>query len=75
MNELSEFHSGSKKNPEKKYQYELFDVPKLKAPLSILRYNLNFEFEDSYPAKIPQDFARDMIKMYSKTDDLVWDGA
>ena len=44
------------------------------SPLSILRYNLTFEFEDNYPAKMPKDFARDMILLYSKEGDYVWDG-
>ncbi len=48
--------------------------PKLKAPLGILRYNLNFEFEDDYPAKIHPDFVRDMIKLYSHEGYVVWDG-
>lgn len=47
---------------------------KLYSPLSVLHYNLTFEFDDNYPAKIPKDFARDMITLYSKEDDIVWDG-
>lgn len=46
----------------------------IKSPLSVLWYNLNFLFEDDYPAKMLQDFARDMILLYSKEDDIVWDG-
>jgi len=47
---------------------------KIKAPLNILWYNVNFKFEDNYPAKMPRDFARDMIELYSKEGDIVWDG-
>ena len=47
---------------------------KIKSPLSVLKYNLNFLFEDDYPAKMNADFARDMILMYSHEGDLVWDG-
>ena len=54
--------------------YEPINPPELKAPLGILRYNLNFEFEDKYPAKIHPDFVRDMIKLYSKEGYVVWDG-
>ena len=54
---------------------EKFDViEKLYSPLSVLHYNLRFRFQDNYPAKMPEDFARDMIYLYSKEDDTVWDG-
>jgi len=49
-------------------------VRKIKSPLSVLHYNLRFEFEDNYPAKMPEDFARDMITLYSNEGDIVWDG-
>jgi len=71
MSELKEFHITKQKS---KHDYELFEEAHIKAPLSILHYNLNYEFEDNYPAKMPVDFARDMIKMYSHVDDIVWDG-
>lgn len=44
------------------------------SPLQILYYNLNTKFTDPYPAKMPEDFARDMIEFYSKPGELVWDG-
>lgn len=47
---------------------------KIKAPLNVLWYNVNFEFLDDYPAKMPVDFARDMIKLYSNKGDMVYDG-
>jgi len=47
---------------------------KIYSPLSVLHYNLTFEFDDNYPAKMPKDFARDMITLYSKKYDVVWDG-
>jgi len=53
-------------------EYEIKD--EIKSPLNVLWYNMNFEFKDNYPAKMSEDFARDMIKIYSKPDDLVWDG-
>lgn len=59
----------SKEFPDR---YEITD--KLKAPLNKLTYNLNFLFEDDYPAKMPADFARDMILLYSNEGDWVWDG-
>ncbi len=54
---------------------EKFNVrEKLYSPLSVLHYNLRFRFEDDYPAKMPEDFARDMIYLYSKENEVVWDG-
>lgn len=47
---------------------------KMFSPLQKLTYNLTFEFDDNYPAKMPKDFARDMITLYSKENDVVWDG-
>jgi DNA modification methylase len=58
---------------EKAKKYKLFDQVKIKAPLSVLHYNLRFDFPDNYPAKMPDDFARDMIKLYSHAGDTVWD--
>jgi len=49
-------------------------VNEIKSPLNVLWYNLNFEFKDKYPAKMSADFARDMIKIYSKPGNVVWDG-
>ena len=51
--------------------YEIKD--EIKSPLNVLWYNMNYEFLDNYPAKMSADFAKDMIKMYSKKGDLVWD--
>lgn len=51
--------------------YEI--VNEIKSPLNVLWYNLRFEFPDKYPAKMPEDFARDMIKLYSKENDFVYD--
>lgn len=47
---------------------------KIKSPLSTLHYNLTSVFSDNYPAKMPMDFARDMIELYTKKNDIVWDG-
>lgn len=52
--------------------YEI--MSKIKSPLSVLKYNLTFLFSDNYPAKMNPDFARDMILMYSKENQIVWDG-
>lgn len=46
----------------------------IKAPLNVLWYNINSVFIDNYPAKMPCDFARDMINLYSKKGDVVYDG-
>ncbi len=46
----------------------------IKSPLNVLWYNMNYEFLDNYPAKMSAEFARDMIKIYSHKNDLVWDG-
>jgi len=46
----------------------------IKSPFSLLMYNVNYEFIDNYPAKMIEDFARDMILVYSDIKDLVWDG-
>ena len=62
-------------NPEEEKfpdSYEIKD--EIKSPLNVLWYNMNFEFLDNYPAKMSPDFARDMIKIYSKRGDTVWDG-
>lgn len=59
---------------EEDYPDEYVIDPKIKSPLSVLWYNLVYEFEDNYPAKMHPDFVRDMIKMYSKEKDTVWDG-
>ena len=54
---------------------DIYEIdPKLKSPISVLWYNLTYEFPDKYPAKMNPDFARDMIKIYSKPDAIVWDG-
>lgn len=59
----------SKKFPDK------FTIrEKIYSPLSVLHYNLTFRFKDDYPAKMPEDFARDMIILYSKKNEVVWDG-
>ena len=47
---------------------------KIYSPLSVLHFNLTFRFQDDYPAKMPEDFARDMIFLYSEEQDVVWDG-
>ncbi len=59
-------------DPEFPDSYEVID--EIKSPLNVLWYNLRFNFKDKYPAKMPEDFARDMIKLYSNKDDRVWDG-
>jgi DNA modification methylase len=46
----------------------------IKSPLNFLMYNVNSIFYDDYPAKMPEDFARDMIRFYSKVGDIVYDG-
>ena len=67
MSELKEFEEHDK-FPE---QYEINH--KLKSPLNCLWYNKRNVFPDNYPAKMPEDFARDMILWYSKPGNLVWD--
>ena len=59
---------------EKEKFPESFEIKKkLYSPLSVLHYNLTFHFEDNYPAKMPKDFARDMILLYSNENDIVFD--
>lgn len=53
---------------------ELEIKTKIKSPLSTLFYNINSVFTDNYPAKMPMDFARDMIELYSEKNNVVWDG-
>lgn len=72
--ELEKFDDGKPEtDPDKEFpdKYEITD--KLKAPLNKLTYNLNFFFQDNYPAKMPADFARDMIMLYSREGETVWD--
>lgn len=61
-------------DPEFPNEYELFSETEIKSPLNLLWYNLLTEYEDDYPAKMNPDFARDMIKLYSKEGGIVWDG-
>jgi len=74
MNQLKEFQEEKQEKQKEPEEYTLFDEPKIKAPLSVLHYNLNFTFEDDYPAKFNPDFVRDMITIYSHKGDLVYDG-
>ncbi len=67
-NGLNEFEEGASEFPD---SYEIIDD--IKSPLNVLWYNLRNEFPDKYPAKISADFARDMIRWYSKKGELVWD--
>ena len=62
------------KSKNEKLQDSFVIKQKLYSPLSVLHYNLTFEFDDNYPAKMPKDFARDMINLYSQESDVVWDG-
>jgi len=59
---------------EEEPETELQIETRIKSPLSTLHYNLTSVFTDNYPAKMPMDFARDMIELYSKEGDVVWDG-
>lgn len=68
MAELREFDQ----DEEFPLEYEI--ETKIKAPLNCLWYNVNSIFVDNYPAKMPIDFARDMINLYSKEGDIVYDG-
>ena len=62
------------KTEKSKFPEKFEKREKLYSPLSVLHYNLRFRFEDDYPAKMPEDFARDMIYLYTKENDVVWDG-
>ena len=72
MNQLKEVQNVRK--TKEKFPESFTVKQKLYSPLSVLHYNLTFEFDDDYPAKMPKDFARDMITLYSKEEDIVWDG-
>ena len=69
---LKEVHAA--KNPKETFPESYRISERLRSPLSILHYNLRFHFMDDYPAKMPEDFARDMIMLYSQEGDSVWDG-
>lgn len=61
--------------PKKEEFPEYYELQnEIKSPLNVLWYNMNYEFLDKYPAKMSSEFATDMIKIYSKKGDLVWDG-
>jgi len=62
------------KKTKEKFPEKFNIIEKLYSPLSTLHYNLRFRFEDDYPAKMPEDFARDMIYLYSEEGNFVWDG-
>lgn len=62
------------KNEDPEFPKDYPVIDEIKSPLNVLFYNLNYEFKDKYPAKMPQGFASDMIKMYSKKGDVVYDG-
>ncbi len=68
---LKEEHKVSK---DKKFPDKFTIREKKYSPLSVLHYNLTFRFKDDYPAKMPEDFARDMIYLYTEENDVVWDG-
>lgn len=68
MSELRQFHE------DEDFPLEYNTETKIKAPLNCLWYNVNSIFVDNYPAKMPVDFARDMINLYSKEGDIVYDG-
>ncbi len=72
MSKLKEFYNSA--GAKSKFPDEFLLTNKIYSPLSVLHYNLTFKFDDNYPAKMPLDFARDMIYLYSKKGDLVWDG-
>lgn len=61
-------------NPDEVPETELEIKTKIKSPLSTLHYNLTSVFTDNYPAKMPMDFARDMIELYTQKNAIVWDG-
>ena len=44
-----------------------------KSPFSVLQYNFRFIYPDSYPAKFNRELAQDMILLYSKPQDKVFD--
>ena len=69
---LRESYSDLEDESEFPDNYETLN--ELKSPLSVLHYNLLFHFQDKYPAKFHPDFVRDMIKLYSRENDLIWDG-
>jgi len=72
---LKKFKEFDKTNTKKDKFKDTFVIKKkIYSPLQVLHYNLTFEFDDNYPAKMPKDFARDMITMYSQENDIVWDG-
>jgi hypothetical protein len=53
------------KNPEFPDNYELQN--KIKSPLSVLKYNLVYLFEDNYPAKMNPDFKRQLEQYLANT--------
>lgn len=65
------FEDEKEDNPEFPESYDVMD--EIKSPLNVLSYNLNYEFVDKYPAKMPVGFAYDMIRLYSKEGDVVLD--
>jgi len=62
---------GEDDDPEFPKTYDV--LHEIKSPLNVLFYNLNYEFNDKYPAKMSEGFASDMIRIYSKKGDLVYD--
>ena len=69
---LKEEHAA--KNPKEQFPKSYRISERLYSPLSILHYNLRFHFKDDYPAKMPEDFVRDMVLLYSHDGGSVWDG-
>jgi len=68
---LFDDHDTMKGDAEEIEKYLPINV--IKAPLSVLWYNYNFKFKDKYPAKFHPDFVRDMIEVYTKPGDVVYD--
>lgn len=67
-------HFGTmKKKEEEDESFVIVSAINKKSPFSVFWYNYRFIYPDNYPAKMNQDFVRDMIELYTDEGDSVLD--
>ena len=54
-------------------EYHIYDEIHKKSPLSVYYINFRSDYPDNYPAKFDEEFARFLVKMYSKPGEWVLD--
>lgn len=70
---LKEFIQGATAIEQGKDPYEVFDEVKIRSPFSVYFINTRNDFPDNYPAKFDEEFARMIIKTWTKPGQTVLD--